>query len=181
MLRHSAATGVATGKIGSKQRQRPIQKHAGKSSIDRKTAPHLSERRNLLICDAHNCERVVKTFQTSLRKNKELRTASDFSPSMLLYGTQSLFRTNFPCCHALLGFLTSSLASPMSLCRRDQRLPRYCHLHFGGSACECDSVRHCHILGFTSSCNHNSTSSALVQIASVKSDGLVTFDPRSPE
>ena len=114
MLRHSAATGVATGKIGSKQRQRPIQKHAGKSSIDRKTAPHLSEHRNLLICDAHNCERVVKTFQTSLRKNKELRTASDFSPSMLLYGTQSLFRTNFPRCHALLGFLTSSLASPMA-------------------------------------------------------------------
>ena len=113
MLRHSAATGVATGKIGFKQRQRPIQNHAGKSSIDRKTAPHLSERRNLLICDAHNCERVVKTFQTSLRKNKELRTASDFSPSMLLYGTQSLFRTNFPRCHALLGFLTSSLASPM--------------------------------------------------------------------
>ena len=118
MLRHSAATGVATGKIGSKQRQRPIQKHAGKSSIDRKTAPHLSERRNLLICDAHNCERVVKTFQTSLRKNKELRTASDFSPSMLLHGTQSLFRTNFPRCHALLGFLTSSLASPMS---RDEK------------------------------------------------------------
>ena len=114
MLRHSAATGVATGKIGSKQRQRPIQKHAGKSSIDRKTAPHLSERRNLLICDAHNCERVVKTFQTSLRKNKELRTASDFCPSMLLYGTQSLFRTNFPRCHALLGFLTSSLASPIA-------------------------------------------------------------------
>ena len=116
MLRHSAATGVATGKIGSmhKQKQRPIQKHAGKSSIDRKTAPHLSERRNLLICDAHNCERVVKFFQTSLRKNKELRTASDFSPSMLLYGTQSMFRTNFPRCHALLGFLTSSLASPMA-------------------------------------------------------------------
>ena len=119
--RHSAATGVTTGKIGSKQRQRPIQKHAGKSSIDRKTAPHLSERRNLLICDAHNCERVVKTFQTSLRKNKELRTASDFSPSMLLYGTQSLFRTNFPRCHALLGFLTSSLASPMEKLSRRWR------------------------------------------------------------
>ena len=104
---------AATGKIGSKQRQRPIQKHAGKSSINRKAAPHLSDPQNLLICDALSCERVVKTFPTSLRKNKELRPATDLSPSMLLYGTQSLFRTNFPRCRALLGFLTSSLASPI--------------------------------------------------------------------
>ena len=113
MLRHIAATGVATGKIGSKQRPRPIQKHAGNSSIDRKTAPHLSDPRNLLICDALSGERVVKTFQTSLRKNKELRPANDFSPSKLLYGAQALFRTNFLRCHALLGFLMSSLASPI--------------------------------------------------------------------
>ena len=32
---------------------------------------------------------------------------------MLLYGALSLFRTNFPRCHALLSFVTSSLASPI--------------------------------------------------------------------
>ena len=69
--------------------------------------------RYLLKCDALSCERVVKTFQTSLRRNKKLRSVRDFSPSMLLYGTLSLFRTNFPRCHASLSFLTSSLASPM--------------------------------------------------------------------
>ena len=37
----------------------------------------------------------------------------DFSPSMLLYGALPLFRTKFPRCHALLCFVTSSLASPM--------------------------------------------------------------------
>ena len=37
----------------------------------------------------------------------------DFSPSMLLYGVLSLFRTNFPRCHVLLSFVTSSLASPI--------------------------------------------------------------------
>ena len=47
-------------------------------------------------------------------KNKELRQARDFSPSMRLYGTLPLFRTNFRRCHALLSFVTSSLASPMS-------------------------------------------------------------------
>ena len=31
----------------------------------------------------------------------------------LLYGAIPLFRTNFPRCHALLSFVTSSLASPM--------------------------------------------------------------------
>ena len=38
----------------------------------------------------------------------------DFSPSMLLYGMQPLFRTNFHRCHALLSFVTSSLASPIN-------------------------------------------------------------------
>ena len=38
----------------------------------------------------------------------------DFSPSMLLYGTLPLFWTNFPRCHALLCFVTSSLASPIA-------------------------------------------------------------------
>ena len=113
MLRHSPATGVATGKIGSKQRQRPIQKHAGRSSIDRKTVLHLSDPHYLLKCDALSSEGVVKTVRTSLRRNKELRQVRDFSPSMLLYGALPLFRTNFPRCHALLSFLTSSLASPI--------------------------------------------------------------------
>ena len=100
--------------IGSKQRQRPIQKHAGRPSSDRKTAPHLSDPRYLLKCDALSCEKVVKTSQTPLWRNKELRPARAFSPSILLYGTLALFRTNFPRCHALLCFVTSSLASPMS-------------------------------------------------------------------
>ena len=113
VLRHSPATGVATGKIGSKQRQRPIQKHAGRSSIDWNSAPHLYDPHYLLKCNAQSREGVVKTVRTSLRRNKELRQVRDFSPSMLLYWALPLFRTNFPRCHALLSFLTSSLASPM--------------------------------------------------------------------
>ena len=116
MLRHSTATGVATRKIGSKQRQRPIQKHAGRSSIDRKTAPHLSDSRYLMKCDPLSCEGVVKTVQTIPRRNKELCPARDCSPSMLLYGGLSLFRTDFRRCNALLCFVTSSLASPIIAC-----------------------------------------------------------------
>ena len=84
-------------------------KHAGRPSIDRKTAPRLCDPRYLLKCDALSCEGVVKTFPW----NKELLPVRDFSPSMLLYGALSLFRTNFPRCHALLWFVTSSLASPI--------------------------------------------------------------------
>ena len=77
-------------------------------------APHLSVPRYLLKCDTLSCEPVVKTIPTSPRRNKELRPVRDFSPSMLLYGALSLFRstTNFHHCHALLSFVTSSLASP---------------------------------------------------------------------
>ena len=85
----------------------------GNRRSTKKMAPHLSNPRSLLICEALSCEGVGKTFQTSLRKINELRPASDLSPSMLLYGTQYLFRTNFRRCHALLGFMTSSLASPI--------------------------------------------------------------------
>ena len=46
-------------------------------------------------------------------EKKELRPARDFSPCMLLYGALPLFRTKFPRCHALLSFVTSSLASPI--------------------------------------------------------------------
>ena len=46
--------------------------------------------------------------------NRELRQVRYFSPSMLLYGTLPLFRNNFHCCHALQGFVTSSLASPIT-------------------------------------------------------------------
>ena len=109
MLRHSPAT----GKIGSKQSQRPIQKHAGRSSIDRNTAPHLSDPRYLLKCDALSCEEIVKTVQTCPRRKESFAQWETSFPSMLWYGTRSLFRTNFPRCHALLSFLTSSLASPM--------------------------------------------------------------------
>ena len=77
----------------------------GDGRSTKKTAPHLSDPRHLLKCDALSCEGVVKTFQTSLRRNKELRPVSDLSPSMLLYGLLSLFRTNFPRCHALLCFV----------------------------------------------------------------------------
>ena len=91
MLRHSAATEIETSKIGSTQRECPMLKHPRKSSINRKTAPHLPDPQNVLICDALSCQNV----QTSLRKNKELRPASDFSPSMFLTGMQALFRTNF--------------------------------------------------------------------------------------
>ena len=110
-LRHSPTTGLATGKTGSKQKWCPIQKHAGRSSIDRKTASHLSDPQCLLKCGALSCEGVVKTVQTSLQRNKQLRQVRDFSPSMLLYGTLPLFRTNSPRCHALPRFVTSSLAS----------------------------------------------------------------------
>ena len=108
------ATGVATGKFGSKQSKRPMQKHAGRSSIDRKTVPQLSDPRYLLKCDVLSCEGVVKTVQTSPRRNKEARAVRDRSPSMLLYGALSLFRTSFPRCHALLCCLTSLLASPIA-------------------------------------------------------------------
>ena len=124
MLRHSPATGVATGKIGSKQRERPIQKYAGRSSIDRKTAPHLSDPNYLSKCDALSNEGVVKSVRTSLRRNKELRQVRDFSPSMLLYGALPLFRTNFHRCHALLSFLTSSLASPITVQPEFFQFPR---------------------------------------------------------
>ena len=110
MLCHSPCKRVATGKFGSKQRQRPIQKHSGRRLIDRKTASHLSDPQYLSKCDPPSCERVIKTRQTSLRWNKELQPVRDVSPSMLLYGTLSLFRTNFPRCHALLWFVTSSLS-----------------------------------------------------------------------
>ena len=96
MLHHRVATGIATGKIGSKQRLRPIQKHAGRSSIDGKTAQHLSDHQDLLKCDALSCEGVVKTVPTSPGRNKELRLVRDFSRSMLLYVALSLFRTSFP-------------------------------------------------------------------------------------
>ena len=103
------------GKICSNQRQHPIQKHAGRRSISRKTALHLSDPKYLLTCDVLSCEGVVKTFQTflSLRRNKDLRPVWDFPSSMLFYGTLSLFRTNFPRCDALLCFVTSSLANPI--------------------------------------------------------------------
>ena len=92
------------GKICSNQRQHPIQKHAGRRSISRKTALHLSDPKYLLTCDVLSCEGVVKTFQTflSLRRNNDLRPVWDFPSSMLFYGTLSLFRTNFPRCDALL-------------------------------------------------------------------------------
>ena len=78
-------------------------------------ATHLSDPRNLLKCDALTCEGVVETVLTSPRRNKELRPAREFSPSMLLYGAQSLFSTSFPRCQALLRFVTSLLASPIIL------------------------------------------------------------------
>ena len=90
-----------------------MQKHAGRSSIDRKTAPHMSDPQYLLKCDSLSREGVVKTARTSLRRNKELHQVRDFSPSMLLYGALPLFRINFPRCHALLRSVTSSLASPI--------------------------------------------------------------------
>ena len=110
MLCHSPGTGVATGKIGSKQT--PIQKHSGRSSIDRKTGLHLSNPQYLLKCDVLSYEGVVKTVQTSLPRNKELRQVRDFSPSILWYGALPLFRTNFRRCYALLSFVTSSLVNP---------------------------------------------------------------------
>ena len=73
------------------------------------------------LWDALSCEGVVKTAQTSPRRIKELRPVRDFSPSMLLYGALSLFGTKFPRCHALLCFVTSSLASPSAV-RRKKRL-----------------------------------------------------------
>ena len=113
--RHSAATSLATGKIGSKQRYRPVQKHAGRQSIDRKSAPHLSNPRYLLKCDELSCERVVKTFQTSLRRNKGLRPVRDFLPACFCMGSYFCFEPIFLRCHALLCFVTSSLASPIML------------------------------------------------------------------
>ena len=111
MLRHTPATGVATSKIGSKQSWRPVQKHAGRSLIDPKTAPHLSDPRDLLKCDVLSREGVVKTVPISPRGNKELHPVRDFSLSMLLYGALSLFTTIFSRCQALLSVVTSSLAS----------------------------------------------------------------------
>ena len=61
--------------------------------MDRKTAQRLSDPQDLLKCDALSCEGVVKTVPTSPGRNKELRPVRDFSPSMLLYGALSLFRT----------------------------------------------------------------------------------------
>ena len=80
---------------------RPIQKHAGRLSIDRKTAPHLSDPRDLLKCDALSREGVVKTIPISPGRNKELRPVRDFSPSMLLYGRNLCLEPMFPiatCC-----------------------------------------------------------------------------------
>ena len=92
-------------------------------------ASHLSDSRYLLKCDALSCEEVVKTVQSSPRRNKELHPVRDFFPSMLLYGARSLFRTNFARCHALRSVLTSSLASPMntSILRIYHHL-QHCHL-----------------------------------------------------
>ena len=73
-----------------------MQKHAGRWSIDGKMASRLSDPQYLLTCDVLSCERVVKTVQTSLRRNKDLRPVRDVSSSMRLYGILSLFRTSFP-------------------------------------------------------------------------------------
>ena len=65
--------------------------------VDRpKVGPALVQSPISLEIDGLSCERVVKTFQTSLRRNKGLRPVRDFSPGMLLYGKLFLFRTNFP-------------------------------------------------------------------------------------
>ena len=107
--------------IGSKQSQRPIQKHAGRSSIDRKTTPHLSDPRYLLKCDGLSCEEVVKTVQTSPRRKESFAQWETFFPSMLLYGTRSLFRTNFPRCHALLSFWRHHLQALLRQAWTDQK------------------------------------------------------------
>ena len=62
------------------------------------------------------CEGVVKTVPTSPRRNKELRPVRDFSSSMLLYGTLSLFRTSFPCCYALLSLRRHHLQVLLHCC-----------------------------------------------------------------
>ena len=76
---------------------------------------HLSDPRDLLKCDTLSRDEVDKTFPIFPRRNKELRPVRDFSPSMLLYGALSLFRTKIPRYQALLSFVTSSLTSPIAL------------------------------------------------------------------
>ena len=104
----------ATGKIGSLETKITPHTKACWEIVDRpKNGPHLSDLRDLLKWDALSREGVVKTIPISPRRNKELRPGRDFPPSMLLYGAQSLFRSNFSRCHALLSFVTSPLASPI--------------------------------------------------------------------
>ena len=90
-----------------------MQKHSGKSSIDWKTAPHLSDPRYLLKCDALSCVGVVKTVQTSWRKNKELRPARLF-PSMLLYGCYLRLEPILPVAAHCYILWRPSLASPFA-------------------------------------------------------------------
>ena len=91
----------------------PYKSMLGDRRSAEKTNPLLSDPQYLLKCDALSCEGAAKTVRTSLRRNEELCQVRDFSPSMLLYGALPLFRTNFSRCHALLSFVTSSLASPI--------------------------------------------------------------------
>ena len=99
-----ACRGTGRKRGGQKSRGTGRERWAGRKK---------SDPRDLLKCDALSREGVVKTVPISPRRNKELRPVRDFSPSMLLYGALSLFRTNFPRCHALLSFVTSSLANPI--------------------------------------------------------------------
>ena len=103
MLRHSAATGVTTGKLGSKQTSDsiPYKTMLGdcrSTEIQPCTCPIPDQ--YLLKCDALSYEGVVKSVQTSPRRNKEVRPVRGFSPSILLYETVRAkfvkFRTYFP-------------------------------------------------------------------------------------
>ena len=64
----------------------PYKSMPRKSSIDRQTASHLSDPRDLLKCYTLSCEGVVETVPTSPRRNKELLQARDFSPACFCMG-----------------------------------------------------------------------------------------------
>ena len=76
-------------------------KHAGRTSIDRKTAPHLSDPQYLLKCDPLSREIFAKTFQNSLQRNES--KSVDQRAAFL------------PACFCMERYLCSELIFPMAL------------------------------------------------------------------
>ena len=88
---------------------------AGSSPVDQKTAPHLSDPRYLLKCDALSSEEVVKTVQTPPQGIMSFAQCEIFLPACFGVWDAIFILNQFPRYHALLRFVTSSFANPITV------------------------------------------------------------------